>query len=422
LPARFSFIEKILLNLFIEAIKLIENIATFPNPQTHSPSQKKYYFYATMLFENIIGLETTKQHLAQLVQQDRIPHAIMINGQKGSGGLPLAVAFAQYILCTNRSATDSCGGCSNCAKLSKLQHVDVHYSFPTITVKDKDPLSVNFIAQFRSALLDNPYLDITAWQTIMDAGTKQANISAKECRSIFSKLQMRSFEGGFKFLIMWLPEFLGKEGNILLKLIEEPPPNTIFIFVTEHYEEVLGTIQSRTQLVQMQPITDAQICTALVARGISEKNAMQIARIAEGNVTMALQSATHTEEEHFISFRNWLNVLFTNNGIGIIEWVIMMAEKPKETQKQYLNYVVTMMEHLVRSKWIDKNHLLLETEEAGLIDKLLAKNINEEKANAIAHYAAQDIYAIERNANTKILFQVLSMQVKDIFAGKSLYL
>jgi DNA polymerase III subunit delta' len=375
-----------------------------------------------MLFKNIIGLANTKQHLINLVNQVRMPHAIMINGQKGSGGLPLAIAFAQYVMCENKGETDSCGACSNCAKFSKMQHIDVHYSFPVITAEKKEPISLTYIAEFRELFLENPYMDISNWLQAIEAENKQGNISAKECRDIIRKLQMRSFEGGNKFMIMWLPEFMGKEGNILLKLIEEPPPKTIMIFVTENYDAVLGTIQSRTQLVNLPPIIDAEICKALLEKGVAEKTALQIARMAEGNVSMALQNANHTEEEYFMYFRNWLNVLFTNNGIGINTWVLTMADKAKETQKQYLNYVITMMEHLIRSKWIEKEHLLLEPEESALIDKMIARQIDEEKANAIAHYAAQDIYALERNANSKIVFQALSIQVKDVFAGKSLYL
>ena len=158
---------------------------------------------------------------------------------------------------------------------------------------------------------------------------------------------------------------------------------------------------------------DAEIANALIANGVAEKTAMQIARITEGNYTQALQAMHHEEESHFAMFRDWLNVLFTNNGPGITNWVMAIAEKPKETQKQYLSYVVTMMEHLIRTKWVGKENLLLHPEE---------ENITEEKANEIAQFAADNIYAIERNANTKIVFHSLSLQVKDVFAGKSLYL
>ena len=375
-----------------------------------------------MQFKNIVGLDSTKQHLINLVAQDRIPHAIMMNGSKGNGSLPLAIAFAQYIMCTNKGTTDACGECSNCLKFSKLQHIDVHYSFPVISDPDLEPLSVNYLKEFRASFVKNAYLDITTWLDDIEAGNKQANISAKECRDIIRKIQLRSFEGGYKFLIMWLPEFLGKEGNILLKLIEEPPAQTVMIFVTENYDNVLGTIQSRTQLINLPPLQDAEIANALIANGVAEKTAMQIARITEGNYTQALQAMHHEEESHFAMFRDWLNVLFTNNGPGITNWVMAIAEKPKETQKQYLSYVVTMMEHLIRTKWVGKENLLLHPEEDALLEKMILKNITEEKANEIAQFAADNIYAIERNANSKIVFHSLSLQVKDVFAGKSLYL
>jgi DNA polymerase III subunit delta' len=369
-----------------------------------------------MQFNSIVGLQSTKQHLIDMVAKDRIPHAIMLNGQKGNGGLPLAVAFAQFVMCTNRTETDSCGACSNCQKFSKLQHIDVHFSFPIITPPSpKEPVSNHFVKEFRAAFLENPYMDISNWLEVMEAENKQANISAKECREVIKKLQLRSFEGGFKFLIMWLPEFMGKEGNILLKQIEEPSVKTIMIFVTEHYDGVLGTIQSRTQLIPLPALSDAEIYAALIADGISEKSAAIKARMAEGNYALAMQTSNHKEEGHFGFFKDWLNVLFTQNGVGISNWVLQLADQSKETQKNFLTYTITMMEHLVRCKWVGKDNLLLSADEANLIEKMIEKNISDTKAGEIAELCAEDIYAIERNANTKIVLQSLSLKVKDVF-------
>jgi DNA polymerase III subunit delta' len=226
----------------------------------------------------------------------------------------------------------------------------------------------------------------------------------------------------YKILIMWLPEYLDTEGNILLKLIEEPPAKTIMIFVTENYEQILGTIQSRTQFINLPPLSDAEIYNALLANGVADQNAMQLARIVNGDYATAMQNVVPKENNYFVFFREWMNVLFTNNGIGINQWVMQIAESSKEMQKQYLAYVGTMMEHLIRIKWVGAQNLLLNTEEADLLQKLLNKNISEHKANIIATSAANAIYHLERNANAKIIFQSISLKVKDVFTSKSLYL
>jgi DNA polymerase III subunit delta' len=375
-----------------------------------------------MQFSFIVGLAAAKAQLINLVSSDRMPHAILLNGQKGNGSLPMSIAFATYIMCTNRTEIDSCGSCPNCQKFSKLQHIDVHYSFPVITNKDKTPGSIGYYAEFRKCFIDNPYMNITGWLDAINAENKQGNISAKECRDIIKKLQLRSFEGGYKILIMWLPEYLDTEGNILLKLIEEPPAKTIMIFVTENYEQILGTIQSRTQFINLPPLSDAEIYNALLANGVADQNAMQLARIVNGDYATAMQNVVPKENNYFVFFREWMNVLFTNNGIGINQWVMQIAESSKEMQKQYLAYVGTMMEHLIRIKWVGAQNLLLNTEEADLLQKLLNKNISEHKANIIATSAANAIYHLERNANAKIIFQSVSLKVKDVFTSKSLYL
>ncbi len=373
-----------------------------------------------MQFSKLVGLQATKQQLINMATQGRIPHALMLQGAPGTGVLPMAVAFAQYIMCEDPQPTDSCGVCSNCNKFSKLQHIDVHFSFPIIS-GDHEPVSNTFIAAFRNAFLQNHYLDVATWMQALEAGNKQPNISAKECRALMSKLVLRSFEGGYKILILWLPEFLGKEGNILLKFLEEPPAKTIVIMATENYEQVLATIQSRTQLVSLPPLTDADIQQALLAQGATATSATQLARMAEGNFLQALQNMQHHADGHFTDFKGWLNVLFTNNGPGITHWVLTFVENSKENQKQFLIYTIAMMEHLVRIKWVGAQNLLLQPEEADIINKLIAKNITEEMANAVAKACEHTLFGLERNGNAKILLQSLSLQLKDIFANKPMY-
>ena len=174
-----------------------------------------------MQFRDIVGQAAVKQRLIETVRSGRVSHAQLFLGPEGSGSLALALAYAQYISCENPGADDSCGECASCRKYSKLIHPDLHFSYPFFA-KHKEDTAQSFIAEWREAFLNNPYLDLEAWRNSLDAENKQANINIAECHQILQKLSLKPFEGEYKILIMWLPEYLDKEGNTLLKIIEEP--------------------------------------------------------------------------------------------------------------------------------------------------------------------------------------------------------
>jgi DNA polymerase-3 subunit delta' len=251
---------------------------------------------------------------------------------------------------------------------------------------------------------DNAYTNVTEWLDLINAENKQGNINANECRHLMSKLQLKSFEGGKKILIMWLPEFLGNEGNILLKLIEEPPANTIMIFATENYEKIIATIQSRTQLFNLLPLSDMDIKEALVKINIPETTAVQIARTVEGNYNEALKLTQNIDGNAFDLLRNWLNALFTNNTASIVSQAFEFAELGREKQKQFLNYFISILEHLVRLRHVPNAQLLLQANESDLINKLSQKKLSDTLANDMAEILNNTIYHIERNANAKITF------------------
>ena len=232
-----------------------------------------------MQFSEIIGQPEIKQQLAELVGHNRLSHALLFLGKEGSGALPLAVAFAQYLTCEKVTLkkttpslfgedplaapiairTDSCGQCSSCTKAKQLVHPDIHFSYPTVTRKAGDkPIATNFITEWREFVLSNPYGNSFDWiENIKEKDNSQGNITANECADIIRKLSLKSFESEYKILFMWLPEYLGNEGNKLLKLIEEPPPNTLFILVAENESLVLPTIVSRCQLIRIPPLETA---------------------------------------------------------------------------------------------------------------------------------------------------------------------
>ncbi|MGN6639894.1 MAG: ATP-binding protein, partial [Mucilaginibacter sp.] len=216
-----------------------------------------------MQFKQIIGQEAVKQKLISTVKDNRVSHAQLFLGPEGSGSLALAVAYAQYLSCEDRLPDDSCGVCASCRKYQKLAHPDLHFSYPFFA-KDKNDTSLTFIEQWREALLANPYLSLDIWRGYLDAENKQANINIAECHQIIKKLSFKPFESAYKILILWLPEYLDKEGNSLLKIIEEPQPNTLFLLVAQNQDQILNTILSRTQLVKIPALSYEDVKTELI--------------------------------------------------------------------------------------------------------------------------------------------------------------
>lgn len=367
-----------------------------------------------MFFSQVIGQRELKEKLIYLINQGRVPHAINLLGTEGSGNLPLALAIAQYINCKQKTAIDSCGICAACVKMKKLQHPDVHFSFPTVSTGKKGPAtSKDFMAEFRDFVLQSPYGSDTDWLDFLGEG-KQGNITALECREIIQKLLLRSFESEYKILIMWFPEYLGKEGNILLKLIEEPTAKTILIFVTESVDNLLLTIQSRTQLFALKRLSDNEIREGLIEKGVEESKASQYARIAEGNFNEALKLSSSPDDELLETARNWLNHIYSNNGLQLVKWTTDLAETNKENQKKFFEYFIQLLEHALRLKHSGSQHLTLLDSELKLVQTLLHKGMDEYIIDKITLELNSAIYHIERNANSKLLLHNVSLHIQQL--------
>ena len=325
-----------------------------------------------MQFKDIIGQPDAKQQLAELVQHNRLSHALLFLGKEGSGALSMALAFAQYVVCetvngkaaatpslfgetppnTQNSTpnTDSCSTCPSCSKAQKFIHPDIHFSYPVIPRKPGDkPLSTDFISEWREFIQQYPYGNVFDWLQFINAENKQGNISAHECNDIIHKLSLKSFESGYKILVMWMPEYLGKEGNKLLKLIEEPPPDTLFILVAENESQVLPTILSRCQLVKIPALTTGEVAGALTERAkINPEQARQVASISEGNYREALQLVQHAEEDWQDLLREWLNATLRTGPVAQVKWIEEIGKLGREKQKQFLRYFNHLFEQSVR--------------------------------------------------------------------------
>ncbi|MBA3674294.1 MAG: hypothetical protein H0W75_04945 [Chitinophagaceae bacterium] len=405
-----------------------------------------------MQFKDIIGQQPVKEQLVQMVQQNRLSHALLFLGKEGSGALSLAIAFAQYIVCTSAkeaeqkaapglfgeepadngklpAANDACGTCPACIKADKLIHPDIHFSYPVITRKPGDkPKSSDYISEWREFVCTYAYGNIYDWLQFIGAENKQGNIPAAEVEDINHKLSLKGFESQYKILIMWMPEFLGKEGNKLLKLIEEPPPDTLFIFVAEDESAILPTILSRTQLIKIPALTDNEIEEALITkRNVENNKARQIAGVCAGNYRESLQMLHDTEEDWQSLLREWLNAIAKNNTAAQIKWIDEVARLGREKQKQFLRYFIHLLEQAVRVRMIEEDTNLKspfsnmpekEKDFAIRLNKLCSLSAQQ----AIISELDKATYYIERNAHAKMLFHALCIRLFHIIKDNSLIL
>lgn len=400
-----------------------------------------------MQFKDVIGQEELKQHLREMVQQNRLSHALLFLGKEGSGGLPLALAFTQYIVCekVNGKSTsnqpvaslfgfdepikedvkieykDACGECAACMKAMQMIHPDIHFSYPVIPKKTGDkPKSTDHISAWREFVKQSPYGNVYDWLQFIHAENKQGNITAEECNDIIKQLSLKSFESEYKILVMWMPEYMGNEGNRLLKLIEEPPPNTLFVFVAENEERILQTILSRTQLVRIPLPDDSAIEQALIVRNQTPpEQARLVAGIAQGRYREALHLLQHSEEDWLSLLRNWLNVTVKQNQSGQIKWIGEAQELGREKQKQFLRYFNHIIEQCVRLRVMGEEYITLSEGEKEFAQRL-NKITGVSQQQVMVKLIDDATYFIERNANAKMLFHAVTIKLNHVINDKVL--
>jgi DNA polymerase-3 subunit delta' len=379
-----------------------------------------YFYFAAMQFKDIVGQETVKAHLIKTVKDGRISHAQLFLGPEGSGSLALAVAYAQYICCEQPLENDSCGECSSCRKYQKLVHPDLHFSYPFFA-KHKEDTALTFVEEWRASFLQNPYLGLDEWRNHLSADNKQANINIAECHSIIQKLSLKPFEAEYKVLIMWLPEYLEKEGNALLKIIEEPAQKTLFLLVAQNQEQILNTIISRTQIVKIPKQSNEDVCKFLVEKHqLSEEKAMQLAYLSNGNLQAALTFMTHEENDYHDLLSNWLRACYGNQGLRLVAFVDDdFSKMGRENQKNLLRYGINLMRECMLFLAETPGLIHLSAKELEFISNF-SKILNLAKAEAIANELEKAHYHIERNANPKILFLDVSLNLVKILKFNTL--
>lgn len=401
-----------------------------------------------MQFRDIVGNRETIGHLLQMVEHNRLSHAILFAGKEGSGALPLANAFAQYLVCEKaggRKETtngglfgelpepvpfpdDSCGICAACQKAAALIHPDIHYTIPTYTTPKLDkPVSSDYIREFRKFIVDNPYANTYDWLQYAGADNKQGNITKYECDEILRNVNLKSFEGGYKVQIIWMAELLGLEGNRLLKMIEEPPLKTLILLVTENDKAILPTIISRVQTIRIKLPVVAEVKSFLMGKqGAAEAQAQQAATLSGGNVREAIIHLNHTEENWDEMLRAWLNAILMTGPEEQVKFVENISKTGREKQKQFLQFFLLVVELAVRLQAIGAQNMdaAILNGHASMTD--LAMRLNKicdvGQLEAIMEEVDKGIYYIERNALPKLLFHSLTIRFYHIISNKSVIL
>jgi DNA polymerase III subunit delta' len=369
-----------------------------------------------MQFKDIAGQKDIKKRLVQSVEENRIAHAQLFFGPEGCGKLALAIAYAQYINCTNRTPEDSCGKCPSCSKYSRLVHPDLHFVFPVATNKSvtKDPVSDDYITQWRSMVNENPYFNLLQWYEKIEIENKQGIISKNESEIILRKLSLKSYEAEYKVMIIWMAERLNdSSANKLLKIIEEPPEKTLFLLVSENQGAIIPTILSRTQLIKIPKVTPEGIAEWLPTKfQTGERQITDAVKLANGNIINAM-AALKTESDNsfnFEKFTSMMRLCWKRDVLGLIKWCDEVVGIGREQQKNFLSYSQRMVrENFVMNCKTPELAYLTKVEQ-DFSDKFFPF-INQNNVFAITEELNKAQYHIESNASDKIVFLDMALKL-----------
>jgi DNA polymerase-3 subunit delta' len=366
-----------------------------------------------MKFSNVIGQKVLKQQLIQTVKENRVSHAQLFAGNEGTGGMALALAYAQYICCENTTDNDSCGVCRSCLKYEKLVHPDLHFVFPVVNTGSIKAVSDDFITEWRSALLENAYLNLNHWIEIIAKENKQGGIFEKESGEIIRKLSLKTYESEYKIMIIWMPEKMHTvASNKLLKLIEEPPQKTLFILVSENPGQLLATILSRCQLIKVPPIDRIEMSEAIVLQIPESSKANEITRVANGNYLKALELINSEDDDQFYFnyFVSLMRNCYSKKVLELIKWAEEVASIGREKQKKFLLTSLRLVRENFTMNVASRDIVYLNNNESQFSDKF-HPYINEENIQLISEQLNKAIYHIEANGNAKIIFLDLALKL-----------
>ncbi|TNE55413.1 MAG: DNA polymerase III subunit delta [Bacteroidetes bacterium] len=365
-----------------------------------------------MQFKDVIGQKEIKHHLIQEVLQDKISHAQLFLGSSGYGSLPLALAFIQYLFCENRQADDSCGTCASCQKVSDLQHPDLHFSFPVVQAISKQ--SDALLSEWREQVRERTYFSLNQWTQRIDPKGRKAIIGSEESLAIIKKLSLKAYEGGYKVMLIWMAEEMnGTCSNKILKILEEPPANTLFLLLAESQEYMLPTILSRTQIIKIPAIDSDELARHLRKKyHLEESVSRSVSAQTEGNLLEAVDLVEVSEEkdQNRELFVQLMRVCYKKDVIPMFDWAEDISQLGKERQKTFLRYALHMFRQSMLKNYTDEQLIRVSDEEKSFLDKF-AGFITGNNVFGFMEQFNEAHYHIDRNANAKILFTNLCFNV-----------
>jgi DNA polymerase-3 subunit delta' len=368
-----------------------------------------------VLFTQVIGHATLKAKLIGNIRDGRVAHAQLFMGPRGGGNLPMALAYARYLLCQGREEVDACGRCSSCLQMNKLEHPDLHLIFP-VFFTDKVKVCEPFTAQWRKAVLAEPYLDVELWRGQLESENKQLRMGVDIAQEIQRKLSLRSFMGGYKVMLVWLPELMdAPAANKLLKVLEEPEPNTVFLLVPTDADQLLATILSRAQLTNVPALRPSELAEAVKDRflELSSEEAMAIALRSEGDLLEAMSMANNGEEELFVFFRDWLRSCYRRELSALMEFAEGFQRLGRERQKSLMRYGLYLIRQCTL-QWQQVPELVRVLGQEQEFVQNFSKLLNEANAEGIRRELETAHLHVERNANPKILFMDVSYRMMGL--------
>lgn len=383
-----------------------------------------------MLFSEILGQEHIKSHLTKSADAGRVPHAQLFVGPEGSGTLPMAISYAQYLLCQNKNSENNNGNDACDLKFKNLSHPDLHFAFP-VTTNDKikkHPVSSHFMEEWRQLIDQQPYGNLFDWYKLLGVDNKQGQIGVDEAQDIVKSLSLKSYEGGYKIMLIWMAEKLNiAASNKLLKLIEEPPEKTIFLLIAEDEEQIIGTIRSRCQVLHFPPLSDVVISDALVKKyNIDEAAAHKISQQSNGNFNKACDLVYQESED--ILFENWF-VLWVRTAFKakgnksavreLITWSEDISKTGRETQKQFLHFCINYFRQALLLNYNASSLVFLEPKSDSFKLEKFAPFVHDNNIIEITNELQDAIYHIERNGNSKIILTDLSIKLTRLLHKKS---
>lgn len=370
-----------------------------------------------MLFKEIIGNNSVKKQLIEAVRNNRISHAQLFSGKSGSAKLALALAYAQFLNCENRTTVDSCGICSSCLKFNNLSHPDLHLVIPVLKTKEvQKPVSDHFIRKWRDFITNNYYGSLNGWIDSFGTENKtgqQGTIYKDEANNIHKKLSLKNYEAEYRVVLIWMPERMNLEvSNKLLKLFEEPPKGTIFLLITENTNQLLPTIISRLQSIKIADFTAEDIVNHFGEQALSLEKAKQLRNLTNadlGKITQILEDK-EGELDLFSDFSVWMRLTYKMDVQGISKWVDNLSLKGRKQQNLFLSYAIKMVRECLIYNFASDTLLKTNENEFAFLTKF-SPFIHEENSVMITEKLEESIKAINRNANAKILFFELSLQM-----------